>query len=242
MICSVMGELTERLTRHDNYGHFGAKKQFHPGLSRQLQNWGHQSTTPSLGLHNRLIIELKPTLDGNCSWRLIFLPSPLSRVYDAKTRAGHLRGGIGLGQILHLPNFNNIGDPIILLTRGLSNNRKLDTSHTKPSLRSVPNILPANHNNIIRLFQVIYDSTISLRQYEIPWVVNRVFVHTTRKVDSTQQHLNPAVCEEFPLSKQRIPYITLHTTDSRVNRATTKSDAVKVQLKSGYLFYRTTLK
>ena len=46
MICSVIGDSTERLAQHADYGHFGARKQFYPGLSKQLQNWGHQSTPP----------------------------------------------------------------------------------------------------------------------------------------------------------------------------------------------------
>ena len=194
--------------------------------------------TPSLGL----IVKLKPTLDCNFSGRLTPFPFPFSWTFGTKTRDGHLHGGNGLGQILHLSYFNNIGDPNTRLTRGLSNNRKFDTRHTKLSIRSVPSIFPANHDNIIRLLQVIYDGTISLRQYEIPWVVNTILAHITCNVDTTQQHWNPIVCKEIPLSQQRIPHRTLHATDGRVNGATTDGDPVKVLLKSGYLIYRTTLK
>ena len=130
MICSVIGDSTERLVQHDDYGHFGARKQFYPVLSRQLQNWGHQSAPPSLGQHNRLIIEFKPALDGNWSWLLTLLPFPFSRAFDTETRAGSLHGRNRLGQLLHLSNFNSIRDLNSLLTRGLSNNRRLDTSHT----------------------------------------------------------------------------------------------------------------
>ena len=34
MICSVIGDLTERLAQHDDYGYFDARKQLYPGLSR----------------------------------------------------------------------------------------------------------------------------------------------------------------------------------------------------------------
>ena len=81
MICSVIGDSTKRLEHHDDYGDFGARKQFSLGLSRQLQKWGHQSTPPSTGQHNRLIINFKPTLDCSSSWRLTFLPFPLSRAF-----------------------------------------------------------------------------------------------------------------------------------------------------------------
>ena len=196
MICSVNEDSTERLAQRDDYGHFRARKQYDLGLSRQLQNWVFQSTPPSPGHHKRLIIKFKPTFNCNWSSRLTLLPFPLSRVFNSTTRAGHLRVGNGLGQILHFSDFNKLGDLNTLLTLGLSNDRRLDTSHTNPSFRSVPSILPANHNSIIRLLQVIHDIAIYLRQYQIPWVVNRVFADTTRNGDSTQQHWNPVVCEK----------------------------------------------
>ena len=163
MKCSVIGDLTEKLAQHDNYSQYGARKQFYPGLSRQLQNWGHQSTPPSCGQHNRLIIEFKPTLDGNWSWVLTFLAFPLSRGFETETRTGHFHRRNRLGQKLQLSDFINIRDPDSLLTRGLSSNRRLHTGHTKPPFRSVPSILPDKHDNIIRLLQVVYDGTISLR-------------------------------------------------------------------------------
>ena len=46
MICSVIGDLTEKLAQHDDYDHFGPKKQFFLGFSRQLQNWVRQNTPP----------------------------------------------------------------------------------------------------------------------------------------------------------------------------------------------------
>ena len=242
MIYSVIGDSFEKLAQHDDYGHFGGRKLFYLGLSRQLQNWVHQSTPPSLGQHNRLIIKFKPTLDCSWSGRLTFPPFPSSRAFDSRTSAGHLQGGNRVGQILHFSDVDNIGDSNLLLTRGLSNNRRLDNSHTIPSFRSVSSILPANHNNIIRLLQIINDITIYLRQNEIPLVVHRVFAHTTRIVNSTQQHWNPVVCNEILLSKQGSPRKTLHATDGRGNGVTTNSDTVKVQLKSGYPFCRTTLK
>ena len=87
-------------------------------------------------------------------WRASHSSSvPISRAFDTETRAGHLHGRNRLGQILHLPDFNNIWDPNSLLTRGLPNSGRLDTRHTKPLFRGVPSILPANHDNIIRLFR-----------------------------------------------------------------------------------------
>ena len=43
MICKVIGDLTEKLVQHDNYDHYGARKQFYLHLAEQLQKWGHQS-------------------------------------------------------------------------------------------------------------------------------------------------------------------------------------------------------
>ena len=106
----------------------------------------------SLGQHNRLTVKLKPTLDCNWGGCLTFLLFPLAKTFDTTTSAGHLRGGNGLGHILHFSNFNNIGDPNSMLTRRLSNNKRLDTNNTKPSFRGVPSILRANHYNIIRPF------------------------------------------------------------------------------------------
>ena len=154
---------------------------------------------------------------------------------------GDLRRGYGMWQLLPLTDFDNIEDPYTLLNRGLSNNRRLDASNTKQTFRGVPSIFPARHS-ITRLYQVIDDSTLSFRQYVIPWVVNRVFADTTCDVYSTQQHRNPVVCNEIPLSGQRAPYIYFRARDSRVNGAATNGDAVKVQLKSGYLLCRATLK
>ena len=186
MICTVIGDLTERPAQHNDYGHFGQKKQFFLPFNRQLRNWGHQSTPPSLGQQNRFIVKLKSTLDCNWSWRHTFLLFTLCWTFVTRTRAGHLPSGNGLGQIFHLSNFDNFGDSNTLLPRRLSSNKRSDTSHTKLSFRGVSSILPANHNNIIHLFQIVYDGTVSLRQYQIPWVGSRVFAHTTRNFDSTQ--------------------------------------------------------
>ena len=112
MICLVIGNWTERLGPHDDCGHFGARKQFYLGLSRQLQNWVHRSTPLSFGT----IIKLKPTLDGNWSWRLTFLPFPPSRVFDIKTSAGHLRTGANtpLPQLRRFWRSERLADPRIL--------------------------------------------------------------------------------------------------------------------------------
>ena len=163
LICKLKRDGIQRMPQQDDYGPFGEKKQFYLHLSRQLRNGGHQSTPPSLGKHNRLNDKLKSTLDCNGNGCLLFPPFPLCRTFGTTTRAGHLQCGNGLGQTLYLSDFDNLGDPNTLLTRGLSNNRKLDTSHTKSSLRRVLSILPANHNDIIGHFQIIYDSNISLR-------------------------------------------------------------------------------
>ena len=103
------------------------------------------STTDSSSNSNR---RLMATGAGFSS----FFRFPFPGVFDTETGAGHLHGRNRLGQILHLSDFNNIRDLNSLLTRGLSNNRKLDTSHIKPSFRSVRRIFPVNHNNIIRPF------------------------------------------------------------------------------------------
>ena len=95
--------------------------------------------------------------------RLILLLFTLSRGFDTETRTGHLHGRNRLGQTFHLTDFNNISDPNSLLTRGFSNNRRLDTRHTKLSFRSVSSILPVNHDNIIRPLYMNYDSSIPLR-------------------------------------------------------------------------------
>ena len=197
---------------------------------------------PSLGQHNRLIVKLKSTLDCNWSGRLTFLTFPLCRTFGTITCAGDLRSGHGLEQILHRPDFDNFGDPYTLLTRGLSNNRRLDSSYTKASFRGVPSIFSANHNNIIRLLQIIQYNTISFRQFANPWVVNRVFAVNTCNFYSTQQHRNPFACKEFLLSEQTVPCLTLHATDSRVNGTMINGDMVKVQLKSGHFLCRATLK
>ena len=42
MIWSVIGDLTERLARHDDYDHYDTKKQSYFRLSKQVQKWGHQ--------------------------------------------------------------------------------------------------------------------------------------------------------------------------------------------------------
>ena len=77
MICTVIGDLTEKPAQHNDYGHIGQKKQFFLHPSRQLRNWGHQSTPPSLGQHNRLIVKFKSTLDCNWSWRHVSTVYPL---------------------------------------------------------------------------------------------------------------------------------------------------------------------
>ena len=42
MIYKDNGDLTERLVQHDDYDHYGARKQFYIHLADQLQSWGHQ--------------------------------------------------------------------------------------------------------------------------------------------------------------------------------------------------------
>ena len=148
MICSVIGDLTETLAQHDNCDHFGARKQFYLGFSKQLQNWGHQNTPP-------VPWAAQPThhwTETDAWWKLELASYSLSRALDNKTRAGRLRGGNELGQILNFSDFDNIGDSNTLLTRGLSKNRGLDTRHTKPSFRGNPSIPRANQDNIIRPF------------------------------------------------------------------------------------------
>ena len=46
MICKVIGDLTEKRAQHDNYDHYGAKKQFYCHPEEQLQNWGHRNKLP----------------------------------------------------------------------------------------------------------------------------------------------------------------------------------------------------
>ena len=46
MIWSFIGDFTERLAQHDDYGHYGAREKFFLHLSKQLQNWGHQIKLP----------------------------------------------------------------------------------------------------------------------------------------------------------------------------------------------------
>ena len=46
MIWSVIGDLTGRLVQHDDYGHYGARKEFSLHLSKQLQNWDRESKLP----------------------------------------------------------------------------------------------------------------------------------------------------------------------------------------------------
>ena len=207
-----------------------------------MRNWGSLKYTPSFGQHNRLIVKLKSTLDCNWSGRFTLLPFPFCRTFGTITRAGDLQSGHGLGQVFHLSDFDNIGDPYNRLTTGLSSNRRVDAIYTKSSFRGVPSNFSANHNNIIRLFQIIHDSTISFRQYVIWRVVNKVSAHITCNVYSTQQHPKPVDCKEIPLSGQKVPHIILHATDNRANGVTTNGDMVKVQLKSGYLLCWATLK
>ena len=155
MICKVNGDLTGRLVQHDNYDHYGARKQFYLHLAEQLQNWGYrnkQINSPSLGQHYRLIVEFKTTLDSSFGGRLTLLLFPLPRAFDSETCTGHLCGRNRLGQIFHLSDFNNIRNANSLLTQRLSNSRRSDATYTKPSLRSVSSIFLANHNNIIRPF------------------------------------------------------------------------------------------
>ena len=121
------------------------------------------------------------------------------------TCTGHLYGRNTLWQIFHLTDFNNIRNPHSLLTRGLSNSRRRNACYTKPPLRSFSSLLPANHNNIIRLSKIRDDSSIPLRTYDSPRVIHGVLTHNACNVHSTQQHRDTIVCEEIPLSEQRIP-------------------------------------
>ena len=121
-----------------------------------------EANSASLGQHYRLVVEFKTTLDSNFGWRFTLLLFPLPRAFDSKTRTGHLCGRNRLGQIMHLTDFNNIRNANSLLTQRFSNSRRRDATYTKPSLRSVSSILLANHNNIIRLFYIRDDSSISL--------------------------------------------------------------------------------
>ena len=43
MICKFIGDLTEKLVQHDDYDHYGSRKQFYLHLAEQLQNWGHKN-------------------------------------------------------------------------------------------------------------------------------------------------------------------------------------------------------
>ena len=107
--------------------------------------------SPSLGQHYWLIAEFKTTLDFRLDGRLTFLLFPLPRAFDSETCTGHLHGRNRLWQTFHLTDFNNIWNPQSLLIRGLSNSRRRNACYTKPQLRSVSSLLPASHNNIIRL-------------------------------------------------------------------------------------------
>ena len=107
--------------------------------------------SPSLGQHYWLIVEFKTTLDCNFGARLTLLLLPLPRAFDSETCTGHLYSRNRLRQLFHLTNFNNIWNAHSLLTRGLSNSRRRNACYTKPPLRSVSSLLPANQNNIIRL-------------------------------------------------------------------------------------------
>ena len=111
-----------------------------------------EMNSPSLGQHYRLIVEFKTTLDISFGGRLTLLLFALPRAFDRETFTGHLCGRNRLGQIFHLTDFNNIRNANSLLTQRLSNSRRSDATYTKPSLRSVSSIFPANHNNIIRPF------------------------------------------------------------------------------------------
>ena len=53
LISKVNGELIEKQAQHDDYGHFGAKKQFYLDLSSQLRIRGHQSTPWAAPLTHR---------------------------------------------------------------------------------------------------------------------------------------------------------------------------------------------
>ena len=152
MICKVIGDSTEKLVHHDDYDHYGVRKQSYLNLAEQLQNWGHRSKLRVPWQHYQLIVKFKTTLDCSFNGRLTILLSTFSRAFDSETRTGRLYGRNRLRQVFHLTDFNNIRNANSLLSRGLSNNRRRDTRHTKPSLRSVPSILPANHDNIIRPF------------------------------------------------------------------------------------------
>ena len=46
MMCKVNGDLSGRLVQHDDYDHYGARKQFYLHLAEQLQNWGHRNKLP----------------------------------------------------------------------------------------------------------------------------------------------------------------------------------------------------
>ena len=78
-----------------------------------LRNRCHQSEPPvpwpAPPTHRQ--VKLKPTLD--CKWvgRLTLFPFSLSGTFGITTLAGHLHGRNALGQILHLSDFNNKGDP-----------------------------------------------------------------------------------------------------------------------------------
>ena len=51
---------------------------------------------------------------------------------------------------------------------------------------------------------------------------------TACNVHSTQQHRVTIVCEEIPLSEQRIPYKTLYTANSRIDCTAINRDTVKI--------------
>ena len=184
--------------------------------------------SPSLRQHYRLIVEFKTTLDSSFGRRLTLSLFPLPRAFDSETRTGHLCGRNRLGQIFHLTDFNNIWNAHSLLTWRLSKNRRRNACNTKPPLRSVSSLLPANHDNIIRLSQIRDNRSIPLRTYNNPRVIHWVLTDTACNVHSPQQHRDTIVREEIPLSELRIPYKTLYTTDSRIDWSLINRDTVKI--------------
>ena len=168
-------------------------KQFCFDFSKQFRKWGHQSTpTVPCGSTADSSFNSNPRLTTTETGVTLLLRFPFGGTLFTITRAGDLGSGHGLWQILHLSDLDIIGDSYTLMTRGLSNNRRLNTSQTKPSFKCVPSILPSKHNNI--LFLISDNSIISSRQCMIPRVINRILADTTCYIHSSQQHGNSIVC------------------------------------------------